>query len=126
MPNNSPLVRYMGKNYILEGQYDDSHRISLTKDTFKPAMSYPYNAIPETSYPYKNHIQMDLLNRPYRASLSEDTSQLVLSYPYIPGPDLPLYMADKAHYKQETYKCYDAKYTKDLGMVYKVFTPGAA
>ena len=80
-------------------------------------MSYPYNAMPETRYPYKNHMQMGLLNRPYRASLSEDTSQLVLSYPYIPGPDLPLYMA---------YKCYDAKYTKDLGMVYKVFTPGAA
>ena len=118
MPNNSHLVRYMGKNYMLEGQYDDSHRISLTKDTFKPAMSYPYNAMPETSYPYKNHMQMDLLNRPYRASLSEDTSQL-------PGPDLPLYMADKAQYKQKTYKCYDAKNTKDLGMVYKVFTPGA-
>ena len=89
MPNNSHLVRYMGKNYMLEGQYDDSHRISLTKDTFKPAMSYPYNAMPETSYPYKNHMQMGLLNRPYRASLSEDTSQLVLSYPYIPARTCP-------------------------------------
>ena len=38
MPNNSNLVKYMGKDYMLEGQYDDSHRVSLTEDAFKPTM----------------------------------------------------------------------------------------
>ena len=131
----------MGKNYMLEGKYDDSHRVSLTEDTFKPAMSYPYNTMPEANYPNKNYMQMDMLDDSYRDRLSEDTSQMVLSYPYstvcvhaaaytfstqnmmhenIPGLDLPLYTVEK------TSSYLDASQYQDLAKDLKVSTPQAA
>ena len=79
--------------------------MSLSKDTSQSVLSYQQNTmpVPEAAYTYSDQIKMNGT---------------------VPYQDLILYTGYVTHCKQKTYTCYDAKHTQDLGMVYKVFTPG--